>query len=137
MSNREAGNRFEKRIEQYLISLGFAVERARAKIIWIPGQGGQRRPISTSHDIFGCVDLVGVHPAKSYTLFVQTTLGDPKPRMDKLQAFRWNVGVQRVQLWQRQDGVLSGLRVRRLEPMGWEESIFRMKDGVPPPAEVL
>lgn len=140
-SNRARGNAFEKRIQEYLESIGYAVERARAKIIWIPGGivngKKQLRPISTSHDHFGCCDLIGIHPDRPFTIFIQTTLGSLTGRKEKMQNFKWNLSAQRVQVWTRIESMQSGIRVLELCPNGeWLETIFRLKDGVRCPDNV-
>lgn len=140
VSNREAGNRFENRCRDYLESLGFAVDKARAKVMMIrDNKTNKMRMISGPNDFFGCADLIAVHPSRPYTLFLQCTLDSGVGRKkDKLLAVPWNLSVQKVQIWMRQDGVKSGIRVTQFFAGAiWQECIFRMHDGENPPEGVL
>jgi hypothetical protein len=145
MSNRAAGQRFEKKIKDYLESIGFVVEKARASVIWIKKGPGKPTPISTHHDLFGVADMIAIHPAKKYTLFVQATrdVSDAAPRRRKLEAVPWNHEAQRVQLWMLQPGIRGGIRVEELLPATgtaaqfWRENFFKLTNGAPAPMEVL
>ena len=53
MSNRTKGNALENKVVNLLKDCGWTAEKAHAKIIWI-----NRRPISTSHDFFGSIDIM-------------------------------------------------------------------------------
>jgi hypothetical protein len=48
--------------------------------------------------------------------------------------------VQKVQLWTDQEGIRGGIRVLELvrtDTKDWVEMFFRIKNGEPPPAEIL
>lgn len=57
MSSRSRGNKFELEVKKMYEERGYLVERALAKLVWIPGR---KVPISQSHDFFGLWDLVAV-----------------------------------------------------------------------------
>src|SRR4051812_26738930 len=115
MSNKSRGNAFELKVKKYLESLGFKVDKARAKIMMIaPG-----RMVSGPNDFLGCADLLAVHPQRRYTLLAQCTLGDVSARQRKMETVPWNLEAQKVMLWTRQDGILSGMRVMTLQSGGW------------------
>ena len=137
-STREKGKRFERRIRQYLESLGWTVDVARAAIHFI----GPGKCFSSQCDFFGCADLICIKPDKPYTLFIQAHAGEAyaKKRKD-LELVKWSPA-QRVQLWVPQEGILSGVRVFHLSAIhddqtDWSEYIFRVKDGSEPPQGVL
>ena len=137
MSNAAAGKRFESKIKEYLESLGFKVDKARAALHFI----GPGKFFSSPCDFFGAADLIAVHKEKPYTLFIQAHRGTSlKPRREKLEAVPWNLQVQKVQLWTAQEGVRGGVRVLELDRSDvseWRETIFRLKEGENPPAGVL
>lgn len=139
MSKREAGNRWEIRIKEYLESLGFVVDKCRAKVMMIRDKTGKMRMISGPNDFFGCADLIAIHPNRYFTLFIQATLDSGMGRKkQKLMTIPWNLSVQRVQIWMRQDGVKSGVRVTQFNAGEiWQERIFRMKNSEAPPEGVL
>jgi len=135
---RAHGNAWEKRILTYLESLGWTVDRAKmAQKCVGPGIW-----VSYSADFFGCLDLIAINAEMPYTLCIQATLGDIKSHKEKLEAVAWHDAAQRIQLWTRQDGIISGVRVLMLLPgkkkeRTWTEHIWKMKDGVQPPQGVL
>jgi hypothetical protein len=134
MSNRAAGKRFENRIADYLKSLGFAVEKARAVVKFV----GPGKAISGPQDILGVADIMAIHPQRSWTLFIQATLGSISPRLKKLESVDWSITGQRVQLWTRQVGMQGGIRVLTLnQDKGWVEEFFRLKNGKWPPDGIL
>ena len=133
-SNRAAGARFEKRCRVYLESLGWTVDQARA----VQRCVGPGVWVSSPNDFWGVADIICVHPDRPYTLVIQCTLGDLTPRRIKLEGVAWNLNVQRIQLWSRQDGLRGGMRSLNLHSPGeWRESIWRMVDGQPPQSDVL
>ena len=128
MSARSKGAAFEARIRDYLKSLGFVVDRARA-IVRPVGPG---KWVSSPNDFFGCIDLMAVRADRAYTLFIQATTSNPTAKLPELQSMPWNFQVQKVQVWSRQNGVRSGVRVLELcglEPGQTREMFFRLKDG--------
>ena len=132
MSNKSRGNAFELKIKKILEGYGFEVDKARAAFIFTaPGKG-----FSTPNDFFGCADLMGIHPEKSYTLFIQCTLGDRGARRKKLEAVPWNLAHQRVQLWSRSTKKRGQLFTQQLfnTPQGfdWVEHLFIPGKEAPP-----
>lgn len=69
MSSRSRGNSFEMEARKLFESKGYQVERALAKLIWIPGR---RVPISQSHDFFGLWDLIA-KKLDERTFWIQVT----------------------------------------------------------------
>jgi len=130
--NRAAGKRFEKKLEDFLVTLGYRVQKAGQRVLWLKDKKTHKiRPISLSADFFGCIDLIGIHPNKCQTLFVQATLDHVTGRKkDEIQQIPWNFSGQKVQLWRRQDGIMGGIKVEALQPEGtWHETIFRLRPG--------
>lgn len=124
MGSRQKGAAFERRIKNYLRSIGFIGGRPRELRGYVPGRG----PILG--DFLDC-DLVMVHNERPYTLFIQAHAGtSPGPRMAKLEAIAWNPAAQRVQLWLVMGGVRSGIKVMTLEGgKTWVERLFKVKEG--------
>lgn len=140
MSNRAAGKRYENKIEAYLKSLGWQVDKARAALRAI----GPGKFVSSQCDLLGFADLFAVHPAKPYTLLVQAHKGtNIATRMRKGEAVPWNLGAQRVQIWTPAGSVRSGVRVHWFRDTGsvtgpaWVEYFFRLKTGVEPLGGIL
>jgi hypothetical protein len=69
VSSRSRGNAYEKEVKDILVGQGFIVEKALPRLVWIPGR---RVPISSSHDFFGCWDLVAKKKGHK-TLWVQVS----------------------------------------------------------------
>lgn len=137
-STREKGKRFERRIKDYLISLGWTVDIARAAVHFV----GPGKCFSSQCDFFGCADIVAIHSTQLYTLFIQAHAGEAfaKKRKD-LENMKWGL-TQRVQLWVPQNEIRQGIRVfnmmaRYPDIPTWREFIFRMKNGEPPPEGIL
>lgn len=64
VSTRKRGAYYENKAKEHLELMGYEVERALPKTIWIKG-----KTISLHHDFFGLWDLIAVSP--STILFVQ------------------------------------------------------------------
>ena len=130
MSNRAIRRRFEDHCKKYLESVGFVVDKARAALKF----AGPGKFFSSSNDFFGCADLIGVHPDKAYSLFVQCHLSSNpniKRRQQKMEAVPWNLAVHRVELWLA-DGRRGGMRTFDLVAFGWKEILWKMKHGEEP-----
>lgn len=134
MSTRESGRRFEKKIQTYLESLGFVVDRARASVRFI----GPGKFISSQNDFWGYGDHIAVHPKAEDTLVIQATTGTGVgQKQKKAEAIPWNLNAQRVQIWMPAQ-FRSGIRVLWLRRWTeWEEHLFRMKIGQPPSSDFL
>ena len=138
---RAAGARFEDKCKKFLESLGWTADKARQAVKFI----GPGRAVGTANDFFGCVDVMAVNPDKNYTLFVQCTKDSGVGRKKRdLEAVRWNLDSQRVQVWLPLQGMRGGIRVLRLMSHGtnereavWVETLFRMATGVEPEGGVL
>ncbi len=132
MNNRAAGQRFEAKCKKYLESIGFTVDKARAALHFI----GPGKFFSSQCDFFGAADLMAIHPAKTYTLFVQCHRGTSlNPRREKLEKVPWNFKAQKVQLWTADEIVRGGIRtwIRESWALGWEEARWKMESGVEAP----
>ena len=145
MSSKSKGNAFEVKVRKYLEANGFTVDRARAtlKRLFIPGKAPMF--VSGANDFFGCADLVGVHPAKGYTLFVQCFAsqdsGGLAHRKRKLEKIPWNLPTQRVQLWQTTK-TRGHIKVHELLPVvggdrAWVDETFRPVTGEGAPVGIL
>lgn len=138
MSRREAGRRLETRIQKYLESLGWVVDKARAAVKFI----GPGKFVSSRNDFWGFGDLSAIHPLRDFTLVVQTTLDSGVGRKrERAESIPWNLNVQRIQVWQPVASIQSGMRVLWLrkftEPATWEDYIFKMKPREWPPSRIL
>jgi len=139
---RAAGQRFELKCKKFLESIGFTVDKARQAAVFLgTGRGWAGSP----NDFLGCADLLGVHPEKQYTLFVQCTLdpGVGRKKADLLEV-KWNLLAQRVQIWMPAGNVRGGIRVIELRYPGsnvdlpkWSEALFRMVTGECPVGGIL
>jgi hypothetical protein len=130
LSNRSRGAAFETRIKQYLESVGYTVDKARAALAF----RGPGKFFSSQNDFLGCADLLAVHPQRPWTLFVQATLGQKAPRQKKMEAVDWNLNAQKVQLWTRPaPGHARILTLHRntddAKPF-WTERSFRLCNGI-------
>lgn len=139
-ATRAAGNRFELRVKHFLESIGWTADKARQAAKFL----GPGRIVGTPNDFFGCIDIMAVHPEKTYTLLVQTTLDSGIGRKKRdLEAVRWNLTAQRVQIWVPA-AMQSGIRALTLlsrggnaEPARWSEQFFRMIQGEEPIGGIL
>ena len=68
------GAKYENMAIAILEGRGYDCHKAQNKVQWIPDGKGGRRPISRSHDIFGCIDIVAKD--LSHTRYVQVTVPD-------------------------------------------------------------
>lgn len=129
MSSRTIGNAFEKKIKGLFEDRGFVVERANPKLQAI-GPGKFR---SVSHDFFGCIDLICIHPYKLPTWFVQCTTGQASERRRKIEEISWNHGGHMVQLWKRmpnkRDIKIYTYSIKSLKDprMIWRDEIYNVK----------
>lgn len=127
MNKKASGDRWEKRIQEYLISLGFKTDRAKRQIRMV----GPGKWFSTPYDFLGVADIIAVHKDKPYTLFVQATTADPNCKKEKMEKMGWNLNAQKVQIWTKFRSIQSGCRILNLKNKStWEEHIFRIKDGI-------
>ena len=139
---RAAGKRFEKKCQDFLTSLGWHVDKARAAVIWIKGKGGVR-PISTTNDFWGCADLICVHPNKPFLLVVQCTIGtNVRSKLADLAQVGWNFDAQRPQVWMPMNETRGGMRTlgaRRQEGgvLQTTEFLWRMTEGEEPAGNFL
>lgn len=141
MSNKSRGRAFEKKIQEYLESVGFKTDYARPTFRFL----GPGRVISGPNDILGCIDIIGVHAEKPYTLFIQATASAPTsgnvaPRKHKMEMVAWNFAHHRVQVWTRYaPGMIRAYTLKKTpdHKQEWSESIFRLRPGVDAPVEVL
>jgi len=136
-SNRARGKAFEKRIADYLVSIGWQVQRAPSQAKFI----GPGRFVCVASDFFGALDIIAIHPKQMFTLCIQATLhsGIGKKKKD-LESVTWNLVAQRVQIWQKTESLRGGVRVlvkNNDAPDGWEEHIFRLVDGSWPAEGIL
>jgi len=93
------GSQIEIMAARVLEDQDYQVERARNKIIWIANKGGPgRKPISTSHDFFGCFDLLAVHADRMPRLVQVTTKNGLSARRAKLRAYGELYGIE-LELW--------------------------------------
>lgn len=145
-STRAQGAAWERRCKEYLESLGFKVDKARATLRVI----GPGRFCSTANDFFGCIDLLAISPSKDYTLFIQcTTAKDTGTRAHKrreIELVPWNFKVHRVQLWTKNHELRSWVSAHELEvgiseshekQFHWEPSGFKMVNGEWPGGDIL
>ena len=86
MSARSKGSQLEKLAQAILEDQGYMVERALPKIVWI-FKDGRRQPISTSHDFFGGLDLIALHPERMPRLIQITTPTNLSAKRKKLAGF--------------------------------------------------
>lgn len=124
-----AGKRFEKQIADFLVSLGWRVERANPKLMFL----GPGRMISKAHDFFGNTDHIAVHPGVPFTLFIQASLdsGMGPLKMRKMDEMAWNAA-QRRQVWLKDRTARGRIIVHYRLPDRWEERSFRMQEGAWP-----
>lgn len=119
MSNRTKGAAFEKRVQEYLISLGYAADRARPALKFV----GPGKFFSGPNDFLGCADIMAVHKEKPYTLFIQCHAGDNfADRKRKMAAVPWNLKYQRVHIWGKSKTKRSHIRLFALDDGGWIEA---------------
>lgn len=145
MSNKSVGNAFELKSKKYLEANGFAVDKARAilKRLFIPGKAPMF--VSSPNDFLGVADLLGVHPEKDYTLFVQCFASEDSGgrafRKRKLEKIPWNLHAQRVQLWSKsaKRGVIRVDELCKGALVGpeWVTEEFKMVKGEGAPSSVL
>jgi len=107
-SAREKGNELERKAKAELEAQHYRVERALAKIVWIPGPGGKRRPISQAHDFFGAFDLIAVKRGQQRWVQVCMDAGNDNVivRRRKIEALAldfWQQGVS-LELWRYRAG---------------------------------
>lgn len=97
MSNKSVGAAFEKKVQALMEDMGFAIERANPKLMYV----GPGKMISKAHDLYGCIDLLGIHYSKK-VYFVQCTTGDAAVRRHKIDSHtEWNFEHSRVILIKR------------------------------------
>lgn len=87
--NQQKGRRLQLLAKAFYADQGYHVEVAHNKVLWIPDKAtGKRRPISLSHDYFGCWDLMVCSAGARF--FVQVcTLSDSSTRRNKILASRF------------------------------------------------
>jgi len=105
MSKRSSGIAFEKWSEAWLLKniQGCAVHRQHTVASKV-NVGGREIWVSKRNDVFGCIDLIMVHPAIRPT-FIQCTLDSSIGRKFKeMLAIPWNLEHSRIQLWQKKVG---------------------------------
>lgn len=76
--------------------IGYQVEKAHARIVWIKGH-----PRSIQHDFWGCVDLIGT---KSESIvFVQVKFGrhNLSPAIKKMEALKAPPGSKYIHIWNK------------------------------------
>lgn len=131
-NSRQKGNTFENKIKEYLISLGYRVDKARAKLLWLPDR---KFPISSPCDLLEFADLIAVHPNRPYTLFIQATINpsNVSVRRKKAEDLTWNLSVQRVQVWCKDITLRGRVRVFSFkEDRTWTELAFKPVAGAVP-----
>lgn len=99
MSAKSRGLAFEKKVKSLMEDTGFTVEMAHPKLKFI----GKGRTLSVSHDIFGCIDLHGIHPNRSKSWYIQCTISGSgiAEKKRKIEAVSWNHNIHEVQIWRR------------------------------------
>jgi len=153
VSTRALGNNFvNKIIEKVFKPARYAIEKAKAKIIWIPERRfdpvskrqiiiqengrAKLRPITQAEDLFGCIDLMAVHPKSPWTFLIQATIGDDRRRQMRqkkiLEAQIFNPAVHKVQVWQRDGENKQIVHIFELtrdqdERWGWRKFDFDFK----------
>ena len=149
-NNTRKGSAYEDAIRKYLESLGYTVDKARATRKQLFGPRGPIRDkkgnpvyVSSRNDFFGCVDLIALHPQKSYTLFIQATKDRGVSRkQSKLETVDWNLRHHRVQVWMPSAGgpgttavhILTGLPHaigNTQEAAIWQKVVIKRRKGVP------
>lgn len=84
MSSKSKGDYYERKAQAQLEAEGYEVERAHAKVVWIPDGKGGRRPISQHHDFFGKFDLIAVK--KDEVRFIQVKFLDEDSNLKEARA---------------------------------------------------
>jgi hypothetical protein len=75
------GNRAELLFRKWLEAQGWLVHKAKKSVLHLPG----KHPISTSHDVWGCIDVLGVHPLHGFWAAQVTTQSGKSYRRGKLR----------------------------------------------------
>lgn len=83
------GNALEKRVVRCLTKDGYRAERTWRGVLWIPGEGGIRRPINRQVDFFGACDIHAIHPTAPVRLI---QVGTTDNRSRKRQKIEENIG---------------------------------------------
>lgn len=86
MSARSRGNAFEVEVKKIYEAAGYQVERALAKLIWIPGR---KFPISQSHDFFGLWDLIAKKKGEPTYWIQVTTINELSKKRKQMAASRF------------------------------------------------
>jgi len=134
-NKRARGDRFEKKIESFLQSLGWITERAHPRLKFI--RPGITR--SVSHDFWGCFDLISLHRQTAHSLLIQASIAKQlankkKAAIDEMLGPKdlpqWP---HYVQVWLRDDSARNRIIVlQRTNQGAWIETSFRMEEGVWP-----
>ena len=128
-ASRAAGKRFEKKVATFLGTLGFLVETAKPKLCHI----GPGRVISISHDFYGVIDHIAIHPRMAQTLLIQSTLAANQvvEKMRAIDAVPFFGPAHDLQVWTRDSSTRNRFVVWRRQAMlgVWNELTFRMEPG--------
>jgi len=139
MSDRTKGAALEKRVQLYLQTNGYLVDRARSSVVWVPNKQGGRFPVSRRVDFFGAFDLIALKRQRPVRL-VQVTTSDSRSHRrakvsDALAGFYpgTTYAVQ-VWAWGRTVSRGWGFSVDDLRDDGWEldTDFVRSKDAPSP-----
>ena len=105
-SKRQVGLDFQRWIKNYLVEKGWTVHNQTGTLSRITIKG-KVILVPRANDIFGCIDLVAVHPDRK-PLFIQATCHTGKgKKLADLNTVKWNDDHCDVELWMKSKGVVT------------------------------
>ena len=117
--NRVAkGQRFELLIKNYLISVGYYVEKAPS--------------LRFRHDFFGCVDLIAFHPSTRKMLFIQATASNKNiaKKLKEMDALETPTYIQKIIVVKERGNKCSVFQPSKYCPPRWTMSICYLHDKI-------
>jgi hypothetical protein len=98
MNKRRLGNVLQNKVEQILTKQGYIVHNQKPVAKPIPTGRGLIW-VSQRNDIFGCIDIIAMHPSKKIKFIQVTADTGVKRKGNELDKINWNKRHAEIELW--------------------------------------
>lgn len=119
VNTNDKGNRAQNEVRIHLEAEGYAVHVARRTTYMRNGKW-----FSVGNDLFGCFDVIAVHPILTHVLFIQVTDGGgaSKKRKQVEAVFPRKAWIKDFQVWERRgrEGGRTTWRIHRVSAVTGE-----------------